>query len=278
MAVGNGSRGTVAEFWTGARWSLSATPNPSGSSSALSAVSCPRAGWCMAAGERNSDAAPLMERYSGGAWTTEPLAAPSGTSFIVLDAISCPSEASCLAVGSGIVHGHKVVMAERYANGTWTDVPLTLRGRQPNLSAVSCLASGGYCLAVGEANLQGFQGPIAVAFSGASVTDLSPGGGSRAGLYGVECLAAARCVTAGATSRGTVDSAFSEELAGTHWRSLKVANPGVPDALTGGVWCRTARSCVAAGYYAGQGAETAPLSELLGGTRWRSIPGVAKQL
>lgn len=206
------------------------------------------------------------------------MAAPAGTSFIALDAISCPSEVSCLAVGSGNVRGHSVAVAERYANGVWAALPLKARGRQPTLTSVSCLASG-YCLAVGDATPQGApEGPIAVAVSSTSTTELSPGGGSRAGLSGVYCLAVARCVTVGATSRGNVDYAYSEALDGTRWRSLGVANPGTPDALTGGVWCSSARSCVAAGYYAGQGAQTAPLSEVLSGTRWRSIPGVAKQI
>jgi hypothetical protein len=232
----------------------------------------------MAAGGIRNDSAPLVERYSGGAWIAEPLAAPAGTSFIDLDAISCPSEVSCLAVGSGNVHGHSVAVAERYANGVWATVPLHAPGRQPTLTAVSCTASG-YCLAVGDATPQGTpQGPIAVAFSSTSTTELSPRGGSRAGLHGVDCLAAAHCVTVGATSRGNVDSAYSEALDGTRWHQLTVANPGIPDALTGGVWCASARSCVATGYYAGQGAEAAPLSEVLSGTRWRSIPGSARQL
>jgi len=277
MAVGNGSRGTIAEEWNGFRWGLSASRSPE-PSSALGAVSCPRVGWCMAAGGTDNDRLPLVELYSGGAWTVQQVAAPAGTSSIDLDAISCSSEAACLAVGSGEVHGRNVAVAERYANGAWANVPLEARGPQPTLTAVSCVASG-YCLAVGDATPQGTpEGPIALAFSSTSSRELSPAGGTRAGLYGVDCLAAARCVTVGATSRGNVDYAYSEVLDGTRWRSLLLANPGVPDALTGGVWCRTARSCVAAGYYAGQGAQTAPLSEVLSGARWRSIPGIAKQL
>ena len=278
MAVGTGSRGTVAELWGGSRWGLSASQSPSGSTSALSAVSCPAAGWCVAVGASHDSQAPLAELYSGGAWTTMPIAAPSGTSFISLDGISCSSETSCLAVGSGMIDRRYAAVAERYANGEWTNVPLQAHGPQPTLTAVSCVGSG-YCLAVGDATPQGTpQGPIAVAFSRASATELSPGGGSRAGLYGVSCPQAARCVTTGATSRGNVDYAYSEALNGTRWQTLPAADPGVPDALTGGVWCRSAGSCVAAGYYAGQGAQTAPLSEVLSGTRWRPIPGTAKQL
>jgi hypothetical protein len=278
MAVGSGSEGTIAERWNGFRWILSASRNPSGATSALGAVSCPRVGWCIAAGDSDNDRSPLVELYSGGAWTVQPLTAPDGTSFIDLDAISCSSEATCLAVGSADVRGHYVPVAERFANGAWANVPVEARGPQPTLTAVSCVASG-YCLAVGDATPQGTpEGPIAVAFKSASSTVLSPAGGSRAGLYGVDCLAAGRCVTVGATSRGNVEYAYSEALSGTRWNSLEVANPGVPDALTGGAWCSSTRSCVAAGYYAGQGAQTAPLSEVLSGKHWRSIPGTAKQL
>lgn len=278
MAVGNGSHGTVAELWNGSRWGVSTSQNPSGSTSALSAISCPAAGWCMAVGDSHNSQAPLAELYSGGAWTTVPIAAPAGTSFIALDGISCPSQASCVAVGSGMINRRYAAIAERYANGAWSDVPLQAHGPQPTLSAVSCVASG-YCLAVGDATPQGApQGPIAFAFSSTSTVELSPSGGSRAGLYGVSCTAAERCVTVGATSRGNVDYAYSEALDGSRWQPLQAANPGVPDALTGGVWCHSAGSCVAAGYYTGQGAQTAPLSEILSGTRWRSIPGNAKQL
>jgi len=278
MAVGNGSRGTVAELWDGSRWSPSASQSPSGSTSALQAVSCPVAGWCMAVGASHNSQAPLAELYSGGAWTTTPIAPPAGTSFIGLDGISCASETSCLAVGSVTIDRRYAAIAERYANGEWTDVPLQEHGPQPTLSAVSCVGSG-YCLAVGDATPQGTpRGPIAVAFSGTSATVLSPGGGSRAGLYGVSCTQAARCVTTGAASRGNVDHTYSEALDGTRWQTLQTTDPGVPDALTGGVWCHSAGSCVAAGYYAGQGAQTAPLSEVLSGTRWRPVPGTAKQL
>lgn len=277
VAVGTGSRGTVAELWDGSRWRLTASRNPWGSDSALSAVSCPQAGLCMAVGAGNGRSGDLMlvERFSRGAWTAKALAAPPGTSFIDLDAISCASETSCLAVGFGTIHGRNVAVAERYDKGTWANVPLDARGRQPELTAVSC-PSVAYCLSVGAANLQGLQGPIAFTFSGASPNELSPRGGNRVRLAGLDCVAVARCVTVGTTSRGSVDDAYSETLDGTRWSATRVSNPGVPDAL-GSVWCQSLRSCVAAGYYAGQGAEAAPLSELLSGRRWRSVPGVAKQ-
>ena len=73
MAVGyyttgqTGDQATLAEAWNGHSWSIVPTPNPGPSfGTVLSAVSCPSAGFCVAAGTWTNSAASLIRWRNAG--------------------------------------------------------------------------------------------------------------------------------------------------------------------------------------------------------------------
>jgi hypothetical protein len=175
----------LIEQWNGARWSRQWTPRPRDGS--LDAVSCSSDRTCVAVGSIGSHG--LVERLSHGAWTgrslSEPLTGvscarasactavggtlalrwdgsswrrqrtarprPTALGGVRLDAVSCPSTRSCLAVGSNGCES----LVERWNGSSWTVLPTpddgdcTKRGTgAPSLAGVSC-ASASMCFAVG---------------------------------------------------------------------------------------------------------------------------------
>ena len=93
--------GVVAEVYDGRHWSVERLPRSAGL--VLSGLSCPTAQACTAVGSRANDPAPVAEAWNGSVWTALALPAPLGggpSSSTVLNGISCPNPAFCVAVGS----------------------------------------------------------------------------------------------------------------------------------------------------------------------------------
>jgi hypothetical protein len=79
IAVGSGSTSTLAEQWSGGRWTTIATASPTGSEeSSLTGVSCRSMNACVAVGGEYTNAGPggfplpLAEVWNGTAWTIVP--------------------------------------------------------------------------------------------------------------------------------------------------------------------------------------------------------------
>jgi hypothetical protein len=95
---------TLAERWTGTRWTAQPTLNPGGASTAgFSAVSCARPTACMAVGSSEDQVGEfetsVAEAWNGTRWTR--LHTPVRGSFAdELRGIACTSPASCMAVGT----------------------------------------------------------------------------------------------------------------------------------------------------------------------------------
>jgi hypothetical protein len=108
---------TVVEHWNGARWTPVPTPTLRGSSrSSLVSVSCRSAFSCYAVGGSSTAAAAhsLVEHSNGASWTrvaTPP--DPEHTTDASLTGVSCPSSASCVAVGNYGANGGSFALAER---------------------------------------------------------------------------------------------------------------------------------------------------------------------
>ena len=85
----------VIERWNGSKWSIEQAP--SGSSSLLTAVSCPSASDCIAVADVES--AHMVDHWNGRAWKYQSTPLPPGRSDLGLVSVSCPTIAACMAVG-----------------------------------------------------------------------------------------------------------------------------------------------------------------------------------
>lgn len=86
----------LAERWDGTTWT-SQDLGPATTGAAPSGVSCPAAGYCVAAG--STATGPVVLAWDGTAWHKQPVPLPSGAEGVVFNAVSCASPASCVATG-----------------------------------------------------------------------------------------------------------------------------------------------------------------------------------
>src|ERR1022692_2341817 len=91
---------------SGRSWKVVAAPAPAGDASGryVSAVSCPRARWCVAGG--STDASGMFETFSHGRWTVTvaPLPASGFHAIFRSTSVSCPAVRRCAAFGSYTKH------------------------------------------------------------------------------------------------------------------------------------------------------------------------------
>jgi len=151
---------SLAERWSGRRWSIESTPRPPGADQAfLQGVSCVKSGACVAAGWTGTGFHLLAESSSGGPWTVQPTAQTARPSTFEFGGISCPAPARCVAVGGPAAEqqpgAQGGVVAEQESGAGWafTSVPTPPGFRFPadfgGLSAVSC-STVNNCTAVGS--------------------------------------------------------------------------------------------------------------------------------
>jgi hypothetical protein len=132
----------------------------------LTSISCASAGNCGAVGTYNNDTNSndgVLLTETAGTWTTGVKAAlpPNGAKDdqVDLNAVSCPSAASCAAVGDYVDHSGNIrgllltQTAGVWSNGLEAALPANATSAAPNqlngLNSVSC-ASPGNCSAVGS--------------------------------------------------------------------------------------------------------------------------------
>jgi len=215
---------------------------------------------------------------AGALWLAAVLPAGAGTrpSWSVtptpgkgaLDAVSCASNVSCVAVGERLGSGSSsVVSAESWDGKTWKVLPIKA---PPNgvLLGVSCV-SATWCRAVGFVHPTASPGSRSRAFMESwdghgwtSVLTKQPLG---SGLWGVSCASRSWCVAVGdyQNSHG-VTQTLIESWNGHQWTIL--ASPNQGDSAVGGVSCTSSRYCVAVGY---AGSSLHALIETWNGSRWR---------
>jgi hypothetical protein len=142
---------TLAEHWNGGSWAILTVGTPG---AGLSAVSCSSADSCTALGGSPSGA--LAERWNGSTWSAQAIPSPAGGTIWSLNGISCPSAASCRAVGQyrQDTTGGARALAEHWNGSTWSVQEAAQPNRHDVLNAVSC---AGYrtCTAVGFKTVPG---------------------------------------------------------------------------------------------------------------------------
>jgi hypothetical protein len=184
----------------------------------------------------------------GASWRIEPL--PTGESNLTVTSVSCPSAATCWAVGySTVINGYTnpetgVILATADGGSVWKaeTVPTGVW----SLYGVSCPTVTG-CIAVGE-TASGQSDAVATTDGGSTWTSQAFSLPDTANyLQAVSCSTSADCWAVGVnTSEGAVIVATTD--GGSHWK-LEPPPHGI-SGLSGlsGVSCPTSKDCWAVGY------------------------------
>ncbi|HMK97924.1 MAG TPA: hypothetical protein VK425_10285, partial [Acidimicrobiales bacterium] len=212
---------TLVAIWSGKRWSIVASPSPGLRPSpgmypfdTLNGVSCLSSRFCVAVG--NYTAPPrihgptnsLVEMWDGARWSVVPSPdeGPPGA-FNTLEAVSCASPSSCMAVGTyEYSTGTDMVstLVERWDGEAWSVMTSPGRGPSPSgdftnaLLSVSCPFSA-HCVAVGsyEPGSGATEKGLVVVWSGSSWTLEPTAMHPQVVLGAVSCAATGDCVVLG---------------------------------------------------------------------------------
>jgi hypothetical protein len=270
----------LIDTMTSGSWSATAAPEPATNTAgvgpgtdagghqvaSLSAVACPADGTCFAVGQyedANGGAYGLIDTLSDGAWSASAAPEPSTNGFGTapgtdaqgkqkanLEAISCATTTSCIAVGTyQDADGNTFGLIETYASGSWSAVAAP----EPSSDPVSASAAN------------------------------STSGAGAANLTDVDCPSATSCVAVGTyTDADSNTIALTEQLSNGGWVPTAVTEPatntlgtGPGYASTGGgratfnaVTCPVAGTCVAVGNYNDTNHKRYGLIVSLSGSTW----------
>ena len=248
-----------ALIWSGGTWSAVPLVEPGGPLQ-LNGVSSASESLCFAVGEESGagpgpgdDAAGVIEKWNGSAWSTEPNPQTSDGS-VSFAGVSCPSTTSCVAVGMDGTDGG---FADIWSGGSWTQA---YTEQDLNPSGVSC-STPTSCVTVGGGAV-GTNTLASVLLAGGTWTPESvPDPGADGSLTGVSCASPTFCMAVGSVEVGNVgwNSGLTENWDGESWQV--VPSPNYPEDDLGpgfigggillGVSCVSAQACVADGYSGG---------------------------
>ena len=285
--------------WNGTSWTEQATAAKPGrvQRRELTAVSCTVSTKCTAVGpEMDSDPNghnPLVERWDGATWTTQPAPKPAGRYSAWFNGISCTG-GGCTAVGGAGEFGDSgeegVTLAERQTSTgtTWTPqtTPNGSGALRTDLFDVSC-SSATWCVAAGTA--YGGTGGVSAAiahWNGTSWTQKAPGAALATGrngdrLVGVSCRSASACTAVGSFLAPhptyptfMVARPEARRWNGSSWTAKKLPVPADAawHATLNSVACGSATSCIAVGTYENSSNVYKPFVEHWDGMSWTLKP------
>lgn len=248
----------MIESGTGA--SLKAVSSPVTKQGTLRGVSCVSATFCMAVGWYNptDGEQPLSEMWDGTAWSIIPTPPTQlVTNGSGLNAVSCSSATSCVAVGGGLIESWNGSIWSLSANPDTSDAMLF---------GVSC-TSPKACVVVGNSIVSGTHTVIESLAAGIWSVMPSPNApnvSSNNFLNAVSCVTSAYCVAVGQYNAPPVVNGppivngqnLTEVLSGGHWSILPSPNASNFDGLSG-VSCVAVSICLAAGQESVGGAQPA---------------------
>jgi streptogramin lyase len=221
----------ILAILSGGAWITTDAPLPAGGSqAALSAVSCPDSGDCMASGSFSASGGgtlPLIETLSASVWSaSEPpippdaTTSPSNSEFLELNGISCSSVGTCVAVGdyvatSGNPHGSLGLLFETLSPDT-SPVAGFEGSPSAELLGVSC-PSGGTCTGAGaRGDGNGLLLPnIPTEPPSAAPLPSNANATTEAELVGISCSGSSACLAVGSyqDSGGATQAFFDTEKA-----------------------------------------------------------------
>jgi uncharacterized repeat protein (TIGR01451 family) len=244
---------------TGSGWTLVSSPASSTRPDVLYSVTCAGAALCWAVGYHpyRPDVGiytTLIEKNTGSGWAIVGSPNP-GTSYNVLQGVSCTSGTDCSAVGYTASSLASRTLIEHFGGSGWSAIasPNTSASQNNQLNGVSCQADGS-CWAVGlyDANGTGAFRTLIERNTGAGwgiVSSPNVSGVSNV-LQGVAC-ADGDCWAVGWYFSGQYQ-ALIEHWTGSGWSIVASPPAGTGGNLLNGVSCAGASGCTAAGYLHGQ--------------------------
>jgi len=261
------------------KWSLQHTPDSSGrtllSVSCASATACAATGTTMANGINRT----VAETWHAAAWSLEPTPTIPGGTDGFLRGVSCPSAASCTAVGDYSNGTANVTLAEGWNGTRWSiePTPNPPGSRGNYLFGISCPAPRS-CTAVGDFIARtGAQMTLTEHWNG-SAWSIQPTpklpGHQQGILFGVSCAAPDACTAVGLSSMPSGASrTLAEAWNGSAW-SIQ-ATPNVPGAQLNSlaaVSCSAASACFAVGNDSASTSSTLTLAEVWHESAWSIQP------
>jgi hypothetical protein len=151
----------LAVRWDGSSWTQQAVPRPTGTiadhdkDSSLASVSCVSAANCTAVGHIGiEETQSVAEHWNGSHWVIQPVPAPAGATYSLLNGVSCPKASFCLATGYSYNDADlypSTAITEAWSGHGWTQqtLPLPSGTLTSALNGLSC-ASATRCTAVGS--------------------------------------------------------------------------------------------------------------------------------
>lgn len=275
----------LAEVWNGARWTVQATPPPSGSDGgSLGGVSCVATNACTAVGGYFTQGsqvpnATLAERWNGARWTREPTPDLPDAGFGTLGSVSCATSTSCVAVVSVSARVPSPV-SERWNGSSWSVQRLSKpAGEVSSVIGVSCPEVNA-CVAVGGS---GFALPsglfelfatVAERWSGSSWTlekTANATGTAKASLSALSCAGAAWCDAVGSfrTAPAGTHGLWADGWDGSKWVLQTVPTPfGSKSSELAGISCTSPSACTAVGQWISSAGAKHPLAVHWNGHHW----------
>jgi hypothetical protein len=280
MAVGSYATGlgfdrTLVESWNGSTWTIASSRNQGTGENVLDGVSCTSATRCVAVGwyiSASNGLQTLAERWNGSAWsiTASPNMSAGVGALDRLNAVSCTSASSCVAVGDywNATGGYQTLV-ESWNGGTWTIVASPDQGNTYNLlDGVSCTSSTS-CVAVGW-YLPNAAQTLIESWNGSAWTVVaSPNQGTGSELSAVSCTSSTRCVAVGWYYWNATQT-LVESWNGSTWTVTASPNQGAVSEFSD-VSCTSSTRCVAVGdYYIGS-SPNHTLVETWNGSAWTVV-------
>ncbi len=258
-------------------WSLVKSPNGIGQFAAqLSGVSCLSASTCVAVGSMQDPVrreSTLIESFDGSRWVRQPSPNAAGLQQSTLEAVSCASARSCLAVGaSGDGAPSNRRLAERWNGFQWSieNTPSPSGAEQTRFHGVACVTALN-CTITGESINAAFEyAPLIEHWNGTAwsiASTANPPGAADGTLSSVACTGPSSCVAVGSSSNGTM----IERWDGSSWTFVASPNaPGTNTSTLSDVSCTAASNCIAVGN-AYSDTSIAPLIERWNGSTWQRM-------
>jgi hypothetical protein len=299
LAVGGNGGDTgpelaVAYALHGTTWRSVAVKAPTGAQdTALTAVSCKAATYCLVIGGYDDKAGtlhPAAWTWNGTALT--PAAAPplaKADSLESLAAVSCVAVKSCVAVGSAYAGTSSVQLIWTWNGAKWALKTAAMPGaKTAELTAAHCFSLTSCVVGGSVPSGTSFTSSVLLAtWSGKAFTPQQSPKLANAGFAittGLSCFAPGLCAAVGenanfTTASGTV-AGFAGIWNGKTWTVTNWAGPkGSTVSALFGVSCTKRTSCVAAGI-GGTDKYGSAASLVWDGTHWSvvGVPGVGKGL
>jgi hypothetical protein len=276
-ATGLGYDRTLVENWNGSTWTIVSSRNQGTGGNVLDGVSCTSSTRCVAVGSyisASNGLQTLAERWNGSAWsiTASPNMTAGVSAFDGLNAVSCTSPTSCVAVGDYYytATGEYQTLVESWNGLTWTIVSSPNQSNTYNLlDGVSCTSSTS-CVAVGS--YQPNDQTLIESWNGSTWSIVaSPNQGTESDLSAVSCTSSTRCVAVGRYSYSSATQTLVESWNGSTWTVVASPDHSGYNTLSA-VSCISSTSCVAVGwYYINPPSPNQTLVETWNGTAWTIV-------